>query len=228
MVHAIQIKEKINNMKKQTTHFFAILISLLPAAYLIVIWNSLPQQVAVHFNAQMQPDRYGNKSELWLVTGFMAAISIGMYFLLRNLHRIDPKRRNAEGSSVFHKLAFGMVVFLAALNFIILASAKGVHSLQNLLLPLLGLLFAFLGNYMITIKPNYFAGFRLPWTLSDDTNWRKTHQLGGRLWFAGGIVIALVSLFLPSTAAFAFFIIVMVILVAIPVIYSYRLFKKQS
>lgn len=214
-------------MKKQFAHLLAIFISLIPAVYLCFIWNELPAKVAMHFNAQMKPDRYGNKSELWLVTGLITAIAIGIYFLLRNIHRIDPKRRDGGSSSIFHKLAFGLVFFLTALNLLILLAAKGLYSFQNALLPLMGLLFAFLGNYMVNIKPNYFAGFRLPWTLSDDNNWRKTHQLGGRLWFAGGLLIAFVCLFLPSAAGFAFFIIVMVIVTIIPVIYSYRLYKKQ-
>ena len=215
-------------MKKEINKLIAVGIMLLPAAYLAIIWNSLPQQVPVHFNIKMQPDRYGHKSELWLFTSILILVAIGVYFLLRNIHKIDPKRMSTGQSSVFHKLAFGIAVFVTALNILIISSAKGMHSLQYYLFPLLGLLFAFVGNYMVNIKPNYVAGFRLPWTLSDDNNWRKTHQLGGRLWFAAGLLIAVVCLFLPAKAAFIFFISVMVIVTVIPFVYSYRIFKKQD
>lgn len=216
-------------MKKGLLNAIAILIALLPAAYLGIIWNNLPQTVPVHFNAQMKPDRMGDKSELWLIVGLMAGASLLTYFLLTNIGKIDPKRRGKlQSAAAFQKLALGLVIFISALGILILQSAKGGTVLKDLLFPLLGLLFAFIGNYMVNIKPNYFAGFRLPWTLSNDENWRKTHQLGGRIWFAGGLVIALVCLLLPASTAFVFFLGATLLMVLIPVVYSYRLFKKQS
>jgi uncharacterized membrane protein len=176
----------------------------------------------------MKPDRMGDKSEMWAVTGILAGVSILVYFLLNNIHHIDPKRRGRPQTGAFDKLAIGLVVFLAALNFIIISSVKGSFAMQNLLFPLLGLLFAFLGNYMNNIKPNYFAGFRLPWTLSDDDNWRKTHHLAGRVWFGGGLVLVLASLLLPVQYTFPLFIAVVVVMSLIPVIYSYRLFKNKT
>lgn len=214
-------------MKKKLTTAVAILISLLPLAYLGFIWNSLPDIVPVHFGIDMKPDKMGNKSELWLIAAIMVVVSMFVYFLLMNINRIDPKRKDAGESSSFHKLAFGTVVFVSALNCLIITSAKDGTVMKNLIFPLLGLMFAFIGNYMVNIKPNYFAGIRLPWTLSSDENWRKTHHLGGKLWFAGGMLIAIVSLFLPGTQAFVFFISVVVIMVIIPLVYSYRLFKKH-
>ena len=34
-------------------------IMLAPAVYLLYIWNSLPERVALHFNLKGYPDRYG-------------------------------------------------------------------------------------------------------------------------------------------------------------------------
>jgi uncharacterized membrane protein len=214
-------------MKKNPLPWLAVLIAILPLGYLALIWDSLPQTVPLRRGFDMQVERYGNKSELWIAGGIMSAVSVLVYFLLVNIHRFDPKRKDGQQSSIFHKLAFGLLVFIAAIHFLVISSVKGESSLQNLLFPLLGAMFAFLGNYMVNIKPNYFAGFRLPWTLSNDENWRKTHHLGGRLWFAGGMLIAVVCLFLPPGLAFAFFMAILLVMIAIPVIYSYRLFKKQ-
>lgn len=215
-------------MKKSSfITWIVILVALLPVGYLGFIWNDLPKAVPVHFGADMKPDRIGDKNELWLATGILAVVSIGVYFLLNNLYRIDPKQKGRQSASAFNKLAVGIVVFIAALNFIIILSAKGTMALQNLLFPLIGLLFAFIGNYMHTIRPNYFAGLRLPWTLSSDENWRRTHQLAGKLWFAGGMLIAIVSLFLSSTIMLPVFITIIVVITIIPTIYSYRLFKHR-
>jgi uncharacterized membrane protein len=215
-------------MKKQALLTLAVvLVSLLPAGYLFLIWKDIPQTVPTHFGPNLKPNRLGDKEELWLVTGVLTLVSLLVYFLLNNLHRIDPKRKGTPPSSTFNKLAIGMVVFLTALNFIIIASANGSLVIQSLLFPLLGLLFAFIGNYMNHIRPNYFAGLRLPWTLSSDENWRRTHRLAGKLWFAGGMLIAVISIFLAPKILVPLFIAVMLIITLVPIIYSYRLFKQN-
>lgn len=215
-------------MKKNTTYLLIVLlIALAPIGYLAMVYDSLPQQVALHYGMDMKPDRYGDKQELWLVTILVAAVSVLVYGLLTNIHRFDPKRKTSGGSATFNRLAFGLVVFMSALNFVIIASSRGNIDIQRVMFPLMGLMFAFIGNYMNHIKPNYFAGIRLPWTLSSDENWRRTHQLAGKLWFAGGVLIALAGLVLSSSLAFPVFIGSLVVMVLIPVIYSYRLFQQH-
>ena len=206
-----------------------LFISLLPMVYLSIVWNKIPEKVVLHYNAKFEPDRIGDKSELWLVTGILVVVSILVYLLLQNLHLFDPKRKNKTSSPAFGKLAAGLVVFMAALNCIIIASAAGGNvPISRFLFPLIGLLFAFIGNYMHSLKPNYFAGIRLPWTLSSDENWRLTHKLAGKLWFLGGLIIVIASLFIPAKHILYFFIPVMILLVAIPVVYSFRLFKNKK
>ncbi|MDQ3277413.1 MAG: SdpI family protein [Bacteroidota bacterium] len=215
-------------MKKQTVALLAvILIALLPLGYLAFIYENLPQQVAVHYGTDMKPDRMGDKEELWLATGLIAAASVMVYMLLTNINRIDPKRKGSQALQTFTKLAFGSVIFMAALNCVIIAAANGELDIQRVLFPLMGLLFAFIGNYMNHIKPNYFAGIRLPWTLRSDENWRRTHQLAGKLWFTGGLLIALAGLVLPASAAFPVFIVMLAVMVLLPIVYSYQLFRQH-
>lgn len=215
-------------MKKTTFNTTAVGIATLPLVFLAVIYNGLPQTVPVHYGADMQPNRWGHKSELWFVTVLITLLSIGVYFLFRNLHKIDPKRSGAVPSALFQKLGFGLLVFMALLNLLLIQMTKGDLSLTRLLFPLCGLLFAFTGNYLHNVKPNYFAGFRVPWTLSSEENWRKTHRLGGRLWFGGGLLIAAVCPFLPAAFAFYFFMTVMTVMVCVPLVYSFRLSKNNQ
>jgi uncharacterized membrane protein len=217
-------------MKKNSwVSLVVILIAFVPCLYLAIIWNSIPQTVALHFDNHMEPDRTGDKSSLWLVTGIMAVVSIGVYFLLKNISRFDPKQRKGVNPVSLNKLGGGLVVFLAALSVIIINSSyKGMPAMGKFLFPLLGLFFAFIGNYMNSIKPNYFAGFRLPWTLSDDDNWRRTHQLGGKVWFAGGLLITIISAFLPAAKVLPVFIGLIVVMVLIPSVYSYKIFREKK
>jgi uncharacterized membrane protein len=208
---------------------FIVAITLVPCLYLAIVWNSIPQTVALHFDQHMEPDRTGDKSSLWLVTGIIAIVSIGTYFLLKNISKFDPKQRRGANPVSLNKLGGGLVVFLAALSIIIINSSyRGMPVMGRFLFPLLGLLLAFIGNCMNSIKPNYFAGFRLPWTLSDDDNWRRTHQLAAKIWFAGGLLITIIGIALPAPKVFRVFIILMVIMVIIPSVYSYKLFREKK
>ena len=216
-------------MKKSLANLLAIGISLIPPVYLIAIWNRIPETVALHFNEKFEADKMGDKEQLWIPVGVMALVSLLVYFLMSNISRIDPKQRGSKTSSTFNKLAAGIVVFISALSCLIINSAyAGTFVMQKLFYPVLGLLFIFLGNYMNNIRPNYFAGIRLPWTLNDDDNWRKTHHLAGKLWFGGGILIVFLSLFLSFQIMLPVFITIVVIMVIIPGVYSYRLFKAKQ
>jgi uncharacterized membrane protein len=230
MVHSIQNQKEITFMKKNTlSNYIVILIALIPLAYLAIIWKSIPAKVALHFNANLEPDSISDKSGLWIPALILTTVSVGVYFLLKNIKYLDPKRKGKPASETFTRLGFGLVVFFSALNIIIIYSAtKGTTLISNLLFPLMGLLFAFIGNYMKNLRPNYFAGFRLPWTLSDDENWRKTHQFASKLWFWGGLIFAIISLFVTVKFIVPVMIAMIGIIVIIPIIYSFRIFKNKT
>jgi uncharacterized membrane protein len=93
----------------------------------------------------------------------------------------------------------------------------------------IGILIALLGNYFQSIRPNYFIGIRTPWTLENETVWKKTHRLGGRLWFGGGLIIIILTLILGNNKAIAItFTSIIAILVIVPIVYSYFEFLKQK
>ncbi len=205
-----------------------IIMAIAPLIYLAIVWKSLPGIVPVHYDFNFKPDKMGNKSMLWLLNGSLAAVSIAVYFLLINLRRFDPKQRNLPPSDTF-RLAIVIVAFITVLNFMfILTISKNTNLLHTWMFPLLGLLFAFIGNYMNNLKPNYFAGLRLPWTLNSDYNWKKTHHLAGKLWFWGGLLAAILSLFLPSPLSIIIFFIILFAIIVIPIIYSYKIFKLEK
>jgi len=206
----------------------ALLIWLLPAIYLLSIYSGLPQTVPVHYGLNGSVDRYGSKTEFLTTSFILMGVSALVYLLLKFLPSIDPKKKVRYGESTFQKLAFGIVIFLAALNVCIMyATAHRGFDVGKLIFPLAGLLFVFIGNMMNSIKPNYFAGVRTPWTLENEDNWRATHRLASRLWVAGGLVITVITFILPAKTGTIVFMCGVVVLALIPVIYSYIYFKNH-
>ena len=207
----------------------ALVVWLLPAVFLWIIFPALPQTVPVHYGLNGTVDRYGSRAEFLIGPLIMIGVSALVYLLLKFLPAIDPKKQIKYGEGTFQKLALGMVVFLAVLNIgIIYATVHRGFQIDKLLFPVIGLLFAFLGNMMNSIKPNYFAGIRTPWTLESEDNWRATHRLAGKIWFVGGIVLAIAMLILPPAAGTIIFTSCVVVMALIPVVYSFVYFKKHQ
>ena len=207
------------------------LIMLVPAVWLLISWKKIPATVPLHFNLEGEVDRYGSKNELVLLVGILTVVNILVYLLLTNISRFDPKKGAGTNKENMRRLAMGISIFITAMTSFVLNISMNPESAlgkSSLVFTGVGLLLAFIGNYMHSIKPNYFAGLRLPWTLENEDNWKRTHSLAGKLWFAGGIIIAIISLFVSSKVAFIVMISIVLIMVLIPSVYSYRLFRNRS
>lgn len=204
-----------------------VIVALSPLLVLTAIWSTLPAIVPTHFGLH-GPDQYRPKSSLYFVSGFVSAITVGVYFLLQNIHKLDPKRQSATLLPIFNKMAIGLVLFMAALNTLVVLMSVGNFHLERFMVPLIGLLFAFLGYVMKDTPPNYFAGIKLPWTLHSDYNWKKTHTLTGNLWMLVGGGMAIPALFLPDYIMAPILVGCLAVVTIIPIIYSYRLYRKEK
>lgn len=205
-------------------------IILAPIIYLWWMWDTMPASMPMHYDMSGKVDRVGSKQEFLLAILILSGVNLGTYLLISNIHKIDPKRVKAEQSAIFNKLAIGVSLFLTALSIIIILSgiSNGESVAQKAILPLVGLLLAFIGNYMNNIKPNYFAGIRVPWTLHDEDNWKQTHRIASHVWVAGGLTIFVASLIAKPEIMEVLMLVLVAIMVIIPVGYSYLLFRKTK
>jgi len=226
MATSIQIKKEIimDNFLKRVIWLFIIA----PAVSLAIVWNTIPETIAMHFNLKGNIDRYGSKNELVIMILILTFLNAVIYLLLPEVYRIDPKRYAVENKSRLHRIAFAVSVFIAAVVCLIIYSSihGNIKFSLRFILAGVGLLLAILGNYMYNIKPNYFAGIRLPWTLHNDENWKKTHLLGGKLLFGGGLLIAVICLFTSFFLSVIILFTILILIIVITCIYSYRLYKK--
>ncbi len=201
-----------------------IAVALLPFVYLAYIWNELPKEVPMHWNALGEIDRWGDKIELFMMLFMLTGIS---YFVFLIIPYIDPKQKLQNMGNKLNNLRLILGLFMSALAIYILYSVQQKTSNPVLIFPLIGLLFAFLGNYFKTIKPNYFIGIRTPWTLENEDIWKKTHLLGGKLWFVGGLLMAM-TFVLPNKIQFYTFMGITAVISIVPIVYSYLEFKKTK
>jgi uncharacterized membrane protein len=201
-----------------------ISIALLPFVYLAYIWNRLPESVPMHWNASGEIDDYGSKNELFFVLLLLVGLPYLIFLVIPN---IDPKQKLQNMGNKLNNLRFILTLFMSALAIFILYSVQQQSSNPGFIFSIVGLLFAFLGNYFKTIKPNYFIGIKTPWTLESEEVWKKTHLLAGKMWFVGGLLMAM-TFVLPEPVNLFVFLGITAVISVIPIVYSYLEFKKQK
>ena len=209
---------------------FPFVVTAVPWIYLAMIWNKLPEVIPTHFGINGTPDKFGERSEVLAAPAIMTTVGLLMYFILRNIYKIDPRKKYAAGNAgLLGKIASVTLIFLSAVAVLIIYwTLHGKVVGGNFLFCGISLFMAYIGNVFHSVKPNYFAGFRLPWTLENEDNWRKTHQLASKLWFTGGLILALATLVTGPKTAFFIFMTGILILVLVPVAYSYNLYKNGN
>ena len=217
------------NAKKYGPFLVALLI-IAPFIYGALIYPQLPSRIPTHFNIEGKADAWGGPSSIFIGPGIMGAVSVFIYVLMSNLKSFDPKKYDEANDTLYSNFAILTVAFLSVLSTIIIYSSTHADEINvgKLILPLIGLSFAGLGWYMPKFKQNYFVGFKLPWTLENETNWNETHKVAGKLWIYGGLFQAVVTFILPMKFGMIAFMLAVAIMVIIPSVFSYRLFKKGN
>tara|TARA_R110002033_G_C3876755_1_gene237673 strand:+ start:381 stop:1031 length:651 start_codon:yes stop_codon:yes gene_type:complete len=209
------------NLKKELP---LITIVLLPFIYLAYIWNQLPEKVPMHWNIKGEVDRYGEKVELIIIPILLPLL---VYTIFLVVPKIDPKNKLNKMGNKLQTLKFLLTTFMSILALFIIYTAKNESFANpNYIVLLIGILYLVFGNYFKTLKANYFIGIRTPWTLENETVWKETHKLGGKMWFIGGLAVILSSLLLEKQTNFTIFIVITAIITIIPVVYSYLKFKN--
>lgn len=197
------------------------IIILLPIIAGIILWDKLPAEIPVHFNAQGIADDWAGKG--FAVFGLPVFI-VAVHWLCTFITSLDPKRKNIT------KKSLGLVLWICPalsvfVNGIIYAYALGseINIITSFML-FLGFLFIIMGNYMPKCKQNYSIGIKIPWALNDENNWNYTHRLAGKAWVIGGLITIATSFL---NLVWLFFVI-LIIMIAIPVAGSYLYYKKEN
>jgi|ERR1043165_1206998 uncharacterized membrane protein len=199
---------------------------LAPCIYCAYVWNQLPDSIPIHFNINGDADNWGPKGAILLSPG----INIFTYLLLLFVPYLDPKKMSYEAfAKNFYKIRVLLTIFFSVISIVIIrATISNGSTITHIIPAIIFLLLALMGNYMINIKPNWFIGIRTPWTLSNETVWKQTHLVGGRLWFYGGLLCLLLSLFLPSRVTGNLLLCFVLGSALFMVAYSWWLFQKEG
>jgi uncharacterized membrane protein len=229
------MKRKINNHQtkgyqlswsalRQEWPIWLLLIGTLIVG--VIIYPSLPDQVPSHWNFQGEVDAYSSRE---FGAFMLPLLNIGLYLMMLFMPLIDPKRDNyARFAGAYRLLRFALVIFMTVIYAITILSAFGYQINTGLVVKaFVALLFMLIGNFMGQMRHNYFVGIKNPWTLANEEVWQRTHRFSGKLWVIGGLITLLLAPVQALWGVYLFFIVI-VILVVLPMVYSYLLFRRLS
>ncbi len=184
-------------------------------------FQTLPEKVPVHWNAEGRIDGWADKSFLWITP----ILSAGMLGLFRIVPKIAVKKEAFEKSKKYYN-----VMVLAVLGFLLLLQAGLLATAANpetdigiVLYPGVAFMFLAMGWSTAKFEPNYFVGFRTPWALADKRVWKKTQAYGGKTMMLLSIMV-LANVFVNNF--FLFFLAPLVLWAFSVFVYSYTVYKR--
>ena len=181
----------------------------------------LPFVVSMFIKGSIENMMKGAWYFAWIMPLVLFGVHTGLLVLTR---RIDNVKQSAKIENLIFFMVPAISIYVGA---IFIAIMLGLEFNIGLVIGIvMGASFIVMGNYMPKAKRNATFGMKIKWTLASDDNWAATHRLSGKLMVIAGI-ISFVIAFLPMTAFFIAFTVLLVAIVTIPIVYSYWFYKNQ-
>ena len=205
--------------ENKKTLFITCAVILLPIIAGLLLWDRLPDRIPTHWGM-------GGEVDGWSGKGFavfaMPLMMLGIQLLCFFVTASDPKRGNIRRK--YLSMVLWIIPVLSVMTSCIsYAVALGAQIRVEQVIPgFIGLMFVIIGNYMPKFQQSYTLGIRLPWTLSSEENWNRTHRFGGKIWALGGIGVLFCTLMGWGMAS----IVILAVVVIVPTVYSYVLYRK--
>ena len=194
-------------------------VMLMPVFAGLILWNQLPEQMPTHWNAVGEVDGWSSKA--FAVFG-LPLIMVAAQWLCMLGTAADPKKNN-HSEKILHLVLWIVPTLSVVLHAVTYATALGYAVPIEVVMPvLIGLVFTIIGNYLPKCKQNYTIGIKIPWTLDNEENWNRTHRFAGWLWTFCGIGIICTGFF----GGFWVFLPITILMVVVPIFYSYMLHRK--
>ena len=210
-------------LKNKKLLLITSLATLLPIPVGLLLWNQFPETMAIHFGITGQADGYGSPFFVVFVLPLIMLASLWGCILATSLDKRNKNRNQKMQQLVLWILP--VVGNLSIFGIYALALGWKFSPVAWTLIPM-GMMFAGIGNYLPKTRMNYTIGIKVWWAYTSEENWNATHRFGGKVWMIGGILMALAAL-LPHLWAVTVMLVGILVLVLLPIIYSWRFYKKE-
>ncbi len=155
----------------------------------LVLLPHMPEMIPTHWDSAGNVNGYTGRSA---ILG-LDALPLLLLVMLRYLPGMDPRAQAyMRMGSFYNGFTVAFTLFMVGMTWTSELTVFGLlpengSPIGTITTLVLGVGFVLLGNYMPKIKHNYTFGFKTPWALHDEWNWRLTHRFCGTAFVISGI-----------------------------------------
>lgn len=192
------------------------LICLIPIIFGVILYDQLPEQMAVHFGVNNEPNSFAPKE--FALFGIPLLMFILQVFCCISSDFMEEKKQNKKYITIYKWIIpiIEMVVYLT-----MLAYGAGIKlDMRMIVCITLGIVFTLIGNYMPKTEPN-----KLQMNYIRADFWKKIKRPAGYFFVIIGLAF-IISAFLNSMVSFILMII-LIICAVLTTTYSLYLFYKN-
>lgn len=137
----------------------------------------IDERIGVHWNSQWQIDQYAKKEFIFLIGASPILILLLYDFILITDSSNKSIKKHPKASE---KVRGAIALMMIVISWISVSTGLSRSINYKMIVPIaLGICFIVLGNYLPTVRKNYFVGVRTFLTMSDENCWRKSNRFCG-------------------------------------------------
>lgn len=221
------------------------IIVVLQAIATAVMMKFLPEQMPMHFDAQGNVDRFGPKSELYILVALTAFVVMMCMAFTKNCREDmekaeDARKRNTAATTIYVSALFSLVMALTMAGVAISLAVNGMTGAEEtdgagflevfmmIMNAGLGLVLILLGNVMPKTGPNGVFGVRTGWSSYNDETWARSNRIGGKVCVVTGVLVMIAALFVNYRYSMYITLGLIIVMAAVMVIVSYKVYKDVT
>ncbi|PKK89691.1 MAG: hypothetical protein CVV64_12870 [Candidatus Wallbacteria bacterium HGW-Wallbacteria-1] len=212
------------------SHWLSLLLLVIQISVALGISRYIPDnaKVPIHWNMDGIADNFTSPQKavwfLWAIN-----VTLVLFFMLLPLFSVRYSASKGRFDRIMPSICSTTVLFIAILQIMSLMSAAEMVNLAGIhILTAVGIMFILLGNLLPKLPSSFFVGIRTPWSLSSESVWRRTHSTGGITFMISGLIMITLPRIIPAPWGFRAAMISMILLVLIPVVQSFLLFRAEK
>lgn len=217
----------------KTKKIIYFILMYLPLMVTLIALQYLPSNIPAHYGFDGQVTRWGSKYETLLFP--IATVLIGGFLLVMAKLGAKQEEHGKNNENVIIIAGILVLILHNALNIFDLYTAfNKVENLSSvpldisqLIFGIVGVLMIVVGNIMPKLRMNSIVGLRTHWSMKNEVTWKKCQRIGGISFIVGGIIIIRVCLTMKGTPCLLSVLGILVILIVIDVLLTYKIAKKN-
>lgn len=185
---------------KKSLYITLAALAVLPIIVIVAALFQMPDEVPMHYGADMIVDRFGSKYETLL---FPVITVISGLIVLLFAHIAGKSEKNGVNNKRI-TLIFGncllalqnillYYITYMQLNNVVYIPDVPINLIQVIFL-LIGVLFIIMGNLMPKLRMNSLVGLRTRWSMKNETAWKKSQLYGGICLIITGFVMIILAI----------------------------------